>query len=162
MSDKFKHLILNNWYTPQNSLLDALNSLRDITLSCYDLGKERRSPTIIHFESKASYTSVSLLITDGVPGIRFEFSQSTSAFFDKIFEPVGLNYEYLSQLDGNEMSLLIDMFSDEYNVRQQDITFANFASSGSFFLTVNLDSNDENAVDLAALLLSQHSSIAID
>jgi hypothetical protein len=161
MNEKFKHLILNEWRGSNDSLTESLKSLRGIVLSCYDLGKENYNPTNIHFKDESTGTQTSLSIADGIPGIRFEFNQSTSAFFNTLFKSINFTYDDLSELNGNDISILLDMFSDDYNVRKQNLMFANFASVGGFFLTVYLDPINKNVVDLVAYLLSQHSSTSM-
>ena len=159
MSEKFKHFILNNWHGSEGTLTDALDSLNEIISSCYDLGEERVATCAVHFEDETTGASMSLFTTDGKPKIQFEFNDSTSEFFNAVFESTGLTYDQLPTLDDNDIALVKEMFSDDYRMRKQNLTFVNFPSAGGFFLSVHLDSIDENTVDLIAYLLSQYSSL---
>jgi hypothetical protein len=161
MSNKFKNMILNDWNNLNHPLVDSLQLLRKIILSCYDLGEETGTPTIIHFKDENTDTLISLSIADGIPSIRFEFNQSTAGFFNAVFKCTSLTYDELSELSGDDIALVLDMFSDDYHVRKQNLMFCNFSSVGGCLLSVYLDPIDESVVDLIVYLLSKNGAATL-
>jgi len=162
MSVEFKNRMLNEWIGLDESLVDSLELLRKIILSCYDLGKEEKTSTIIHFKDDLADAEISLSIADGTTSIRFEYTQATSNTFNSLFENTGLTYDALPDLEVGDLALVMDMLADDFFIRKLNLQFHNFASVGSFYLSVRLDPIDEYVIDLISQLLSKNSSATIN